>query len=181
MEENAFTEQVVLVDADDNPIGLCPKLEAHQNGGRLHRALSVFVLDSRGRMLLQRRSTRKYHFGGLWTNACCSHPRDKEDVLTAAHRRLKEEFGFDTDLRKIFHFTYKAHDRVTGLTEHEYDHVFFGQSDALPAPDPDEIDDWMWIDVAGLKHRLHAEPSHFTPWFGIALATGIDNFSALLR
>ena len=117
--------QVILVDQQDNPTGSCEKLEAHQKG-LLHRAFSVFIFNKKGEMLLQQRAVNKYHSGGLWTNACCSHPAEGEDTIAAAHRRLLEEMGFDTPVEKVFDFVYKA-DFDNGLTEYEFDHVFVGE------------------------------------------------------
>src|SRR4051794_23646258 len=138
----AESDELILVDEHDNPVGYSAKLAAHENGGRLHRAFSIFIFNSRGEMLLQRRAAGKYHFGGLWTNACCSHPRRGESTVDAAHKRLREELGLDTDLREIFSFTYRATDSVSGLTEHEFDHVFVGRFDGTPLPNAGEIDDW---------------------------------------
>src|SRR5215217_4115097 len=139
-------EQVVLVDELDQPVGVERKLPAHQGGGKLHRAFSVFIVNREGKLLLQRRAAGKYHFGGLWTNACCSHPRPGQDVAAAAHARLREEFGFDAELSEAFSFVYRAEDPASGLTEHEFDHVFVGTFDGTPQPNPREIDGWEWVD-----------------------------------
>src|ERR1700739_185125 len=117
-------EQVILVDNSDQPVGVMEKMEAHRQA-LLHRAFSVFIFNSRGEMLLQQRAPEKYHSGGLWTNACCSHPRPGEDSRGGAGRRLREELGFTTELEKLFEFTYRT-DYANGLTEFEFDHVFVG-------------------------------------------------------
>jgi isopentenyl-diphosphate delta-isomerase len=161
--------QVILVDELDRPVGLCDKLAAHQNGGTLHRAFSVFIFNSKGQMLLQKRAAAKYHFGDLWTNACCSHPVMGEATAHAAHRRLFEELGFQAQLTKQFDFIYKATDPGTGLTEHEFDHVFSGCFDGDPAPNPNEVSAWRWIDVEDLLREMKTQPERFTPWFKIAL------------
>src|SRR6187200_1451519 len=114
-------QDVILVTALDEEIGVMEKMEAHQKG-LLHRAFSVFIFDREGKMLLQQRAAQKYHGGLLWTNACCSHPYPHEDVKDAAKRRLAEELGFSIELKKIFAFTYKA-EVENDLIEHEYDHV----------------------------------------------------------
>lgn len=119
-------------------------------------------------MLLQLRAKAKHHFRNLWTNPCCSHPREGESNESAAHRKLKQEFGFDTPLHEVFSFTYKATDPESDLTEHEYDHVFVGKFDGAPQPNPEEIDDWKWTTVADLKKDLKANPGNYTPWFRIA-------------
>jgi isopentenyl-diphosphate Delta-isomerase len=162
-------DRVVLVDEEDRPLGTAPKLEAHQSGGRLHRAFSVYIFDSAGRMLLQRRAAGKYHFAGLWTNACCSHPQPDEPVADAARARLREEFGFDAELTPAFTFTYRATDPASGLTEHEFDHVFFGRFDGEPLPAPAEIGEWRWIPLPELAADVKARPERYTPWFRIAL------------
>jgi isopentenyl-diphosphate Delta-isomerase len=162
-----MNEHVILVDADDTAIGTREKRAAHVTGA-LHRAFSIFVFDSAGRMLLQRRAITKYHSGGLWSNACCSHPRPGESTRAAAHRRLFEELGFHCPLRTAFSFVYRA-DVGGGLIEHEYDHVFIGTFDGDPAPDPVEVDDWRWVDMYALRRELREAPGRFTYWFRIAL------------
>ena len=123
-------EQVILVDKDDKQVGLMSKLEAHEKGV-LHRAFSIFIFNSKYELLLQKRASSKYHSGGLWTNTCCSHPREGEDTLDAANRRLNEEMGIKTSLRKVYDFIYKA-ELDNQLTEHEFDHVFYGVFDNDP-------------------------------------------------
>ena len=162
-------EQVILVDADDREIGVLGKLAAHENGGVRHRAFSVFIVDPRGRWLLQRRAAGKYHFPGLWTNACCSHPRPGEDTADAAHRRLREELGFDCPLAERFRFEYRAASEAEGLAEHELDHVFTGTFGGEVKPDPAEVGAVRWMDPADLARELRAHPENFTPWFKMAL------------
>src|SRR6516164_10337979 len=115
-------QEVILVNEQDEPIGTMGKMEAHKKA-LLHRAFSVFIFNSKGEMLLQQRARDKYHSGGLWTNACCSHPKPGEEVQLAASRRLNEELGFNTPLTKIFDFIYQS-SFENGLTEFEFDHVF---------------------------------------------------------
>lgn len=162
-------DSVVLVDEHDRPLGVEAKLSAHQHGGKLHRAFSVFIFDLGGRMLLQRRAASKYHFGGLWSNACCSHPQWGEEVGVGAAMRLAEEFGIDVPLYPAFTFRYRAADPDSGLTEDEFDHVYFGRFAGEPHPDPQEISEWRWIGIADLKADLAARPQSYTPWFRIAL------------
>jgi isopentenyl-diphosphate delta-isomerase len=161
-------ERVVLVDANDAEVGTLEKQRAHLEG-RLHRAFSVFVMNSRGEMLLQRRAAGKYHSGGLWTNTCCSHPRPGEAVDDAARRRLREEMGIDVELVPLFEFTYRA-EVGPGLVEHEYDHVFAGHYDGEPAPSVDEVDGWGWVPVADLARRVRDDPEAFTPWFRVVFS-----------
>jgi isopentenyl-diphosphate delta-isomerase len=115
-------------------------------------------------MLLQLRSSAKHHFQSLWSNGCCSHPLKGEELEKAAHRKLKQEFGFDTKLKEVFSFVYKADDPKSGLTEHEFDHVFIGEYDGIPKPNPKEIDDWKWVTPNELRHDLAKNPEHYTPW-----------------
>ncbi len=159
---------VILVDEKDNSIGVMEKLEAHKNGGRLHRAFSIFVFNKKGEMLLQHRAKSKYHCGGLWTNTCCSHPSPNEDTADAVHRRLKEEMGFDCDLNEILSFIYKA--KVNNeLTEWEFDHVFIGNFDREIKINPEEADDFKWISTDDLKKDIKKNPEKYTPWFKIIL------------
>ncbi len=168
MDLEERNEQLILVDGYDTPIGFETKLRAHENGGKLHRAFSIFVFDGSGKMLLQRRAKKKYHFGGLWTNACCGHPKRGEELRDAAHARLREEFGFHTEASEVFSFVYRAQDAKSGLTEYEFDHVFCGEFNGEPRPNPDEIDDWKWVDLAELLADLESNAHAYTPWFKIA-------------
>lgn len=153
---------VILVDEQDIECGVMPKLDAHR-AGKLHRAFSVFIVNSKGEMLIQKRADDKYHSGGLWTNACCSHPRPGETVLEAAHTRLPEEIGFDCELTEIFSFIYKVQ-LDGGMTEHEYDHVLVGIYDKDPVLNPDEASDFAWVDVRWLVRNVEKNPGAFTYW-----------------
>lgn len=160
-------DQVILVDTQDKAIGTMGKLEAHEKG-LLHRAFSVFIFNDKQELLLQRRALSKYHSAGLWTNTCCSHPRPDEDTLDAANRRLKEEMGLSALLEHKLEFIYKT-PFDNGLTEHEYDHVFFGTSNTLPIIDPQEVDSYRYISLQDLKKEISAHPGNFTSWFKIVM------------
>ena len=162
-----ISPDVLLVNQNDEPIGRMEKMEAHQKG-LLHRAFSVFIFNDHGEMLLQRRSLKKYHSGGLWTNACCSHPYPDEDVLQAAMRRSKEELGISIALKKAFSFTYKAV-LDSGLTEHEFDHVFTGTYNGPLQPNEDEVGDYAYLDIDYLHSHIEKHPDQYTVWFKIAL------------
>ena len=159
-------EQVILVNEQDEEIGNIEKMEAHQQG-ILHRAFSIFIFNERGEMLLQQRAMNKYHSGGLWTNACCSHPRPGEDVVQAANRRLKEELGFSTSLHKIFDFLYNA-SFDNGLTEHEFDHVFVGSFDGKIQPNPTEVHDYCFKTLEEIAANIESNSNKYTAWFCIA-------------
>lgn len=161
---------VVLVDEDGRDLGTAPKLDAHRAPGLRHRAFSVFVATSDGRVLLQRRAAAKYHFPGLWSNACCSHPRPGEAVAAAARRRLPEEVGLSCPLEEVGTFAYEAADPVTGLVERELDHVLVGCSDAVPAPDPAEVAEVRLVPLAALVADVAGHPEAYTPWLAAALA-----------
>jgi len=159
-----MSTQVILVDTEDNMIGLMPKLEAHEKG-LLHRAFSIIVFNSKGEMLLQRRAAQKYHTPGLWTNTCCSHQVEGEEIQKGLNRRLIEEMGLDIKtFHKAFQFIYKA-ELENGLTEYELDHVYFAKSDVLPNPNPEEVSEWKYISPSALKQDLKNYPHHYTPWF----------------
>ncbi len=159
-------ENVILVDEKDNQVGLMPKLEAHQKG-LLHRAFSVFIFNSDYKLLLQKRASSKYHSGGLWTNTCCSHPRDGEDIIDAANRRLDEEMGIKTSLRKVFDFIYTA-ELDNNLIENEFDHVLYGVYDIDPILNKEEAEDFKWIDMETLKNDIENNTDQYTVWFKIA-------------
>jgi isopentenyl-diphosphate delta-isomerase len=141
------------------------KIEAHLKP-TLHRAFSVFIFNSKGEMLLQKRALNKYHSAGLWSNACCSHPRPGEDTLAAACRRLYEEMGFSTELQKQFHFVYKASFN-NGLHEYEFDHVFTGRYDDKFIPNRREVIDYCFMNMDELQTSLEKSPEKYTAWFGI--------------
>jgi len=157
---------VILVNEQDEPTGVMEKMEAHRKGV-LHRAFSVFIFNHKGEMLLQQRALGKYHSGGLWTNACCSHPLPGEDTLDAATRRLHEEMGFSTSLEKIFDFVYQC-EFEHGLTEHEFDHVFVGIYEGRMTPDPTEVKDYCYKNLDEIHSSLLSHPQKYTAWFGIA-------------
>jgi isopentenyl-diphosphate delta-isomerase len=162
-----LAERVILVAPNDRELGTAPKLAVHVDG-RLHRAFSVFVFDDAGNLLLQQRAAGKYHSGGLWSNTCCGHPRPGEPTDVAAHRRLQEEMGFDCPLQPAFGFLYRS-DVNGGLIEHEYDHVLVGRFDGTPAPNPQEVDDWRWVNLDVAITDLATHPRRYSAWFPIAL------------
>lgn len=161
---------VILVDESDAEIGSADKKEVHISG-RLHRAFSVFLVDDAGRHLLQRRAERKYHSGGLWSNACCSHPGPGEFTEDAARRRLVEELGIRPHIEPAFHMRYRA-SLPNGLVEYEYDHVFIGRVDASVsnklAPDASEVAETMFVDHQTIEERIRSAPETFTRWFLLA-------------
>jgi isopentenyl-diphosphate delta-isomerase len=159
-------EQVILVNEKDEQTGVMEKMEAHRQA-LLHRAFSVFVFDSEGKLLLQQRAYSKYHSGGLWTNTCCSHPQPGEKVKDAALRRLQEELGFTTPLTKVFDFVYRS-DFDNGLTEHEFDHVFIGNYNGRINPDPAEVAAIKYVELNDIEEDLKANPDSYTTWFRIA-------------
>ena len=158
-------EQVILVNEKDEPIGLMGKMEAHEKG-LLHRAFSVFIFNSKQEVLLQQRAACKYHSPNLWTNTCCSHPRAGETNQQAGERRLQEEMGLQVPLREVFSFIYKA-PFDNGLTEHEYDHVLVGYSDAQPQINPEEVASWKWLSLEAIKEDILQVPEQYTAWFKI--------------
>ncbi|NPA43080.1 MAG: isopentenyl-diphosphate Delta-isomerase [Chlorobi bacterium] len=173
---NDAEEKVILVDSEGKATGEMPKLEAHRKGV-LHRAFSVFLFDDRGRLLLQKRASGKYHSGGLWTNTVCSHPRPGEDTASAARRRLREEMGMEADLKEIFSFVYRA-ELDGGLTEHEFDHVFIGRAESVPRPDPSEAEDFAYMHLHDIREDIRRRPEKYTAWFKIIFE---KSFDTLLR
>lgn len=158
-------EKVILVNEDDEPIGLMPKMEAHEKAV-LHRAFSVFVMNDKGEIMLQQRAGHKYHSPLLWTNTCCSHQRDGETNIEAGKRRLMEEMGFETELKEVFSFIYKA-PFDNGLTEHELDHVMVGKFNDPPNINPEEVANWKWMLPLDVKEGMTKHPDQYTEWFKI--------------
>ena len=160
-------EKVVLVDQDDNQIGLMPKMEAHLKG-KLHRAFSIIIFNSDRKILLQKRASTKYHTPNLWSNTCCSHQREGEDNLNAGKRRLNEEMGFVTSLHNFSSFIYRV-EFSNGLIEHENDHIMLGVFNGVPNPNPKEVDEWKWIDIDILFKDMKINPDQYTAWFMIIM------------
>ena len=125
-------------------------------------------------MLLQQRALTKYHTPGLWTNTCCSHPRDGESLQDATKRRLMAEMGMECDLKEVFSFIYKA-DVMQGLTEHEFDHVFIGTTDATPIINRAEVESYKYETIENIKKDIAINPENYTAWFKIAFAKLLDN------
>ena len=159
-------QHVILVNEKDEPTGAIEKIKAHEEG-LLHRAFSVFIFNSKGEMLLQQRAMKKYHSGGLWTNACCSHPQPGEETNIAAQRRIKEEIGLITPLEKVFDFIYKA-EFDNGLTEYEFDHVFVGEYEGEINFNKNEIMDFCYSKIKDIRHSLQTHPQKYTAWFHLA-------------
>lgn len=162
-------EWVTLVDADDQTLGSCGKIAAHQDG-RLHRAFSILITNPDGEFLLQRRAATKYHFAGSWSNACCGHPRPGEETVPAASRRLAEELSVVVPLEPVAELRYRAVDPASGLIEDEYLHVLWGQCTEVPRPNPDEVDAFQWMPPDELERVLLRHPGRFTPWFRLLVA-----------
>ncbi|NDI97550.1 isopentenyl-diphosphate Delta-isomerase [Flavobacterium sp. LaA7.5] len=158
-------EKVILVNEKDEQIGLMPKMEAHEKA-LLHRAFSVFILNSKNEIMLQQRAAQKYHSPLLWTNTTCSHQREGETNLQAGNRRLMEEMGIQTELKELFSFIYKA-PFDNGLTEHELDHVMIGYYDDAPNINKEEAESWKWMGIEAVKEDMKANPDIYTAWFKI--------------
>jgi len=155
-------EPLILIDEGNRAIGTAGK-EAVHRAGMLHRAFSIFMVDERGRILLQQRSPRKYHSGGLWANSCCGHPRPGERTLTAARRRLNEELGIRDPLIFGFLARYRA-DLDHGMQENELVYVYFGRLRSVTKPDPAEIARVELLSLREIERRIRAKPGTFTYW-----------------
>jgi isopentenyl-diphosphate delta-isomerase len=166
-------EKVILVDKNDNELGTMEKQEAHVKG-LLHRAFSVFIFNDKNELLLQRRAVKKYHSGGLWTNTCCSHPRQNEKTEDAAKRRLLEEMGLRSTIKKQFDFVYKAK-LDNNLYEHEFDHVFFGFTNDLPIINPEEVEEYTYKTLEDIGNEMKAIPDKYTEWFKICFREVVNS------
>lgn len=167
-QKKKIPEQVVLVNKSGRKTGIAEKIDAHERG-LLHRAFSIFIFNDKGEMLLQQRALDKYHFGGLWTNACCSHPRPGEKLMSAAKRRLQEELGITTPLKVQGHIIYSFHDKISGLTEHEFDYILTGNSEVRFFWNPMEVMAVKWVSKKELSTQLSVYPQVFTPWFRLIM------------
>jgi isopentenyl-diphosphate delta-isomerase len=160
-------EYLTIVDKNDRPLGKSEKLETHKLG-LLHRAFSIFIFNSKNELLLQQRADEKYHSAGLWTNTCCGHPRFGEELTAAVNRRLAEEMGLKTNLAFAFSFIYKA-EFENGLTEYEFDHVFWGQTDDCPHCNPFEVKNWKYISLQELQTDMAINPALYSEWIKLCL------------
>ncbi|MDA9879271.1 isopentenyl-diphosphate Delta-isomerase [Flavobacteriaceae bacterium] len=170
-------EKVILVDSEDKPIGTLPKMEAHEKGV-LHRAFSVFILNQKGELMLQKRAHHKYHSPGLWTNTCCSHQREGEQNIEAGMRRLDEEMGFSVTLEELFSFIYKA-PFDNGLTEHELDHVMLGHYEEVPQINTEEVAEWKWMSLIDIEADIAINPDEYTVWFKIIFERFFNHIKAI--
>ncbi|HWZ02844.1 MAG TPA: isopentenyl-diphosphate Delta-isomerase [Mucilaginibacter sp.] len=170
-------ENVILVDGNDNITGTMEKMEAHQLG-LLHRAFSVFIFNKKGELLLQQRAFDKYHSGGKWTNTCCSHPNPGEGTVDAAHRRLNEEMGMKCELHYAFNFVYRA-DLEDGISEHEFDHVFWGISDSNPVPEPKEVAAFKFMSMEELASDIKLNPDRYTEWLKICFDRVVECYQQI--
>ena len=166
-------ELVILVNENDEKIGLMPKMEAHEKA-LLHRAFSVFIFNDKNELMLQQRALNKYHTPGLWANTCCSHQRDGETSIEAGKRRLMEEMGFTTELEERTSFIYKA-PFDNGLTEHELDHILVGHFNGEPELNPEEVASYIWMKPEAVKDDIQANPDKYTPWFKIIFEKFYDH------
>ncbi len=172
--EKQETDQLILVNEQDEIIGYSGKMEAHEKG-LLHRAFSIFVVNDCDELMIQRRAMHKYHSGGLWANTCCSHPLRNEDLEQTIHRRLQHEMGFDCKLEPLFKFIYKT-EFGNGLVEHELDTVYLGCHDGPAQPNPAEVMDWRWIDLEELKTALEADSPDYVYWIKAAFTEFYENY-----
>ncbi|HUH46985.1 MAG TPA: isopentenyl-diphosphate Delta-isomerase [Arenibacter sp.] len=168
-------ENVILVNQQDEQIGIMLKMEAHEKA-LLHRAFSVFIMNDKGETMIQQRAAHKYHSPLLWANTCCSHQRVGETNIEAGKRRLKEEMGIETELRELFSFIYKA-PFDNGLTEHELDHVMVGYHNGDPILDPEEVAAWKWMRPEDIKKDISAAPDKYSAWFKIIFDKFYDHIT----
>jgi len=166
--DDTTQQNVILVDEHDNAVGLEEKMRAHTNGGKLHRAISVYIFNSKGEIMMQRRAADKYHSGKLWSNTCCTNCYEGETALQSAHRSLRKEMGFDCDIKEEFSTIYRA-ELDKGMTEHEYLHVYFGKYDGNPEVNKYEVMDWKWMSLDELLKDVQSNPNKYTEWLKILL------------
>jgi isopentenyl-diphosphate delta-isomerase len=174
-----MVEHVILVDSQNKKLGTMEKMEAHEKG-LLHRAFSIFIFNSAGEMLLHQRAEGKYHCGGMWTNAVCSHPRPDENQSQALQRKMQQEMGFYTEVEKAFDFTYRAK-LENGLIEHEYDEVFYGVYEGELSPNPEEVRTYRYASIREIRVEMQRNPEVFTPWFRLLFERMCKHYSSLKR
>lgn len=158
------SEELILVDRDDNEIGFMSKADAHDGAGVLHRAFSLFLFNDAGELLIQQRAPGKRLWGGYWSNSCCSHPRRGESMQVATSRRLLDELNFEADLEYVYRFCYEADFGEAG-SENELCHVYLGKATEHIRPNDSEIAAIRFVSLAELDAEFADQPERFTPWF----------------
>lgn len=170
-------KHVQLVNETGQISGIATKLEAHTSPGLWHLAVSVFVTNGSGDWLVQRRALKKYHFAGLWANACCTHPSGSETPRSVAEKRLFEEMGVRASVSHVGRMRYEAIDPVSGLVEREDDHIFTALFGGDPIPNPSEVEEWRWISHEDLVNELRDRSESWVPWVHYA----VSKFPSLLE
>ncbi len=168
---------IQIVDELGQSVGETEKIAAHENGGVWHRAISVFLFNSSGRLLIQKRAKKKYHFSGLWANSCCSHPTVRETPVESAHRAMHTELGLHAEVSEAGIVRYGAFDETTGLSEREHDHIFVGQFTGEVRANPDEVEAVRWISIENLHSEIANHPEMFAPWLAVILGSGVLSHS----
>ncbi|MFK7954970.1 MAG: isopentenyl-diphosphate Delta-isomerase [Lysobacterales bacterium] len=174
------SEQLVLVDGDDTPVGYASKADCHDGDGILHRAFSLFIFNDRGELLLQQRSGQKRLWPLYWSNSCCSHPRQGEELDEAIHRRLAQEMGMSSDLEYVYKFQYQANFGAAG-SENELCSVFLGHAEGEVHANVNEVESWRWISPSALNAEIAAAEEDFTPWFKMEWSRLHEDFASQLR
>ena len=175
--EDANSDLLILVDSDDQEIGLMDKTLCHEDQGKLHRAFSIFLFNRSGEVLIQQRATSKLLWGDFWSNTCCSHPRAGESIDSAASRRIEEELGIQAELSFIYKFEYQARFNEH-LSENELCSVYFGHFDGAPTPNPNEVQSWKWISRESLTRELRDNADLYTPWLKLEWSTLNEDYAA---
>jgi len=175
--EDANSDLLILVDSDDQEIGLMDKTLCHEDQGKLHRAFSIFLFNRSGEVLIQQRATSKPLWGDFWSNTCCSHPRAGESIDSAASRRIEEELGIQAELSFIYKFEYQARFNEQ-LSENELCSVYFGHFDGAPTPNPNEVQSWKWISRESLTKELRDNADLYTPWLKLEWSTLNEDYAA---
>jgi isopentenyl-diphosphate delta-isomerase len=182
------SEELILVDANDQVVGYGAKGAIHRDGGQRHRAFSVFLFDDSGCMLVHRRSHHKPLWPGFWTNSCCSHPRRGESLDESVQRRVREELGCEfRAIEHAFAFEYHAEDRdATGErrgSEHELCHVFLARIDPRTRIRVHELEiaEYQWLTADQIDALVRDVPETLTPWFRQEWSALRGTYAAILR
>ena len=173
-------EPLILVDEQDREVGTLDKASCHDGDGMLHRAFSLFVFDTAGNTLLQKRHPDKRLWPGFWSNACCSHPRRGESLPQAVVRRAEEELGLVVAPEYLFKFQYRASFEGVG-SEHELCSVFVAHGASAPSINATEITEWRWISPGDLDREIDSAPAQYTPWLTLEWQRLRTEFPARLR
>ncbi len=157
-------EQVILVDEQNNQIGVADKDTVHTDHTPLHRAFSLFLFNGRRQLLVTKRASSKKTFAGLWTNSVCGHVSPDEETIEAVQRRVYQELHIRaSDVREVAPYRYHFADK-NGIVENEICPIFVGYTNEQPTLEKSEVEDYRWVDWNEFLETIKNHAGSYSPW-----------------